>query len=360
VLRTSNAVERLHTSGEVRDAEALLRLVIVIVNWNSGDQLATCMRSLLSMSRPDHLELEVIIVDNGSVDGSTTFLEGPPVDKGVHLLCCEANLGFARACNVGFEDAARRKGVPDFVLFLNPDTVLGNRTLVRLFEHRDLRDRRFGIFGVRMVDDDGIATSCSNFPTVSNFLLKLTGFDALLPGVGLLHHHLRNFDHRTDRTVDQVLGAFFLVRGGLFNRLAGFDPQFFVYFEEVDFALRASKAGILSRYLAEPTIYHKGQGTTDQVRPFRQYLSVSSRLRYFRKHHGRAGFWAILLASYVVEMPLRMAQSVARRRWREALQLIPAYARALKDLALRRKTEGRRNSFAAAQRTTAIAGKRRK
>ena len=95
---------------------------------------------------------------------------------------------------------------------------------------------------------------------------------------------MSDWSHDSTRPVNVVMGAFFLVRRSLYDLLGGFDERFFVYFEEVDFTLRAMQMGYETYYLSEARCYHRGQGTSDAVKAARLFYSLQSRLRYAEKH----------------------------------------------------------------------------
>lgn len=312
-------------------------LCIVIVNWNSGDQLEACVRTVADARVPDDVRIRAVVVDNDSADDSVRFLErGGPNGLPTKLIKSRRNLGFGRACNRGFRTVVDDSGVPDFVLFLNPDTEVFEDTFERLFTEADLQEPRYGIFGVQMVNEAGIATTCSNFPSVLNYTAKLSGMDRLLPGWRPFHHHMTYFDHDHNRTVDQVMGAFFMVRGSLFQELGGFDERFFVYFEEVDFAFRSYSAGHLTRFLARPRLFHRGGGTTGRVKGFRQFLSVTSRHQFFRKHYGVVGLLTVGTVGFVVELPLRVFRALAVGDLRGAGEMVRAYWKVLSGVRPRR------------------------
>jgi GT2 family glycosyltransferase len=297
-------------------------LSIVIVNWNSKDQLRACLRSLPAAAAPlaePHSIRSVIVVDNGSSDGSDTALDCGPLT--LTVLRNSRNLGFAAACNQG----ARAAGSPDLLLFLNPDTLLHADSLRAPLEALDQPgNTRVGIIGIQLLDEAGqVARSCARFPTASQFLSQALALDRWRPALG---QAMREWDHASTRLVDQVIGAFFLVRAQLFEQLGGFDERFFVYFEEVDLAKRARESGWDSLYLASVQAFHKGGGTSDQVKAHRLFYSLRSRLLYFDKH---AGWGARLLArwvTWVLEPLARLAQLLLQRRWVEISDLARAYA----------------------------------
>jgi len=281
-------------------------LDIVIVNWNSGGQLRACLDSIAS-TRPAELDLQrVVVVDNGSSDGSAADLSVPGIP--LELVQNQENQGFAAACNQGARGSRAR-----YLLFLNPDTVLLPRSLsgpVAFLDAPGSED--VGICGIQLVDESGeIARSCSRFPTTVMFLSKMLGLDAILPPA-LSRQPMTEWDHAADRDVDQVIGAFFLVRRDLFESIGGFDERFFVYFEEVDFSLRAAALGFRTRFLSGFRAVHRGGGCSDQVRAKRLAYSIRSRCAYARKNFSPASGAIAVASTLTIEPVVRLAVSLVR------------------------------------------------
>ena len=103
--------------------------------------------------------------------------------------------------------------------------------------------------------------------------------------------------HDTDREVDQVIGAYFLTRRALFQKLGGFDQRFFVYFEEVDFCVRARTAGSTAFFLAGAQAFHRGGGSSEQVPAQRLFYSLRSRMAYSHKHFTKTGSSTVAFAT---------------------------------------------------------------
>lgn len=285
------------------------RLCIVIVNWNSGSYLNECLSSIPLQS---HRVASVVVVDNASTDNSfdltRTLQKNDP--KILYHKNSE-NLGFGAACNIGVKLA--HVGDPfDTILFLNPDTALSRDTFDLLWKNSELHDPRYGIFGIRLWNEDGIYPSCSNFPSVLNMYSKTLGLSKIMSLWPRSQHHLFRMNYSESKDVDQVMGAFFIIRAELFEKLNGFDQQFFVYFEEVDLCFRARQSGYLTRYLSSPQAYHASGGSTRHVKPFRLYLNTSSRLRYFSKHHSSRQLRAIKFLTFVIEPIARTVFSLLR------------------------------------------------
>jgi N-acetylglucosaminyl-diphospho-decaprenol L-rhamnosyltransferase len=146
-----------------------------------------------------------------------------------------------------------------------------------------------------------------------------------------LAHAMVDWDHLETRPVDQVIGAFFMIRRGLFEFLGGFDERFFVYFEEVDLALRSRLTGRRTMFLASVNAWHRGQGTTDQIRGRRLFYSIRSRLLYGRKHFSTFDRWVLNVVTWIAEPFGRVLFLVVRGRLAEVRHVAEAYGLLVMD-----------------------------
>jgi N-acetylglucosaminyl-diphospho-decaprenol L-rhamnosyltransferase len=292
---------------------------VITVNWNTGCYLQNCLDSL-ARARGDH-ELRVVVVDNASTDGSASDLrlDGPPV----RLICNEQNLGYAAACNQG-----ARGSSADFLLLLNPDSAVAPDAIGRAVAFlRSASGAGVGICGGAVADQRGTpAFSCARFPSLRTVFGRMTGLSPVAPGI-FPPHHLAQHELTRDREVDQVIGAFYLVRREVWEALGGFDERFFIYYEEVDFALRARSLGWRSWYLHEVHVQHVGGISSNQVATFRLYHSLRSRMLYARRHWSPPATALLIVLSLTLEPIARLARAAARRRWRECAQVFAAFAR---------------------------------
>lgn len=287
---------------------------IVVVNWNAADQLRVCVNSI--SKHANRLVNKTIVVDNGSTDGSEASIESLP---NVTLIRTGTNLGFGKACNLG-----ARQANSEYLLFLNPDAALYADSLPKALAYmQDSANAKVGICGMQLIDEDGhVSRSCARFPTALGFVAHAVGVDRFLPRLG---HAMAEWDHAQTRQVDQVIGAFFLVRRVLFDALHGFDERFFVYFEEVDFSYRARQAGWQSVYLADAQAFHAGGGTSNQVKARRLFYSLRSRLQYAFKHLSWAGAVGVLLVTLLIEPLSRTTLVLLRCSWTGLKETWAAY-----------------------------------
>ncbi|TWA80183.1 hypothetical protein FBY14_12813 [Azospirillum brasilense] len=290
---------------------------IITVNWNAGDLLRACAASvpsaLTGAAPPEGMALEgMVVVDNASADGSADGLEAGALVAGGGPLTVLRNLenrGFAAACNQG---AAGSRA--DWLLFLNPDTRLSEQSLAPALAFlAEPAQARTGILGIRLVNEAGrTQRSCARAPTPGRILAQAVGLDRLAPGL-FPPHFMTEWDHLDSRPVDQVMGAFLLIRRSLFEELGGFDERFFVYFDDVDLCLRARRAGWEVVHFAGAEAFHRGCGTTDQVRDLRLFYALRSRIQFASKHFSAPAAALVTAATLTVEPLMRLAHALASR-----------------------------------------------
>jgi GT2 family glycosyltransferase len=180
-----------------------------------------------------------------------------------------------------------------------------------------------GICGVQLIDDDGAITrSCARFPAALVFALSALGLNRLFPRLGVL---MEDWAHDDSRDVDHVIGAFYLVRRDVFEVLGGFDENFFVYLEDLDFSLRARHLGWRCHYLSDARAFHLGGGSSRQVKDRRLFYSLRSRVIYSFKHHGFSLGSLILFMTAVVEPVVRSAWSLGRLSLSSLSDTLKAY-----------------------------------
>lgn len=260
-----------------------IKLSIVIVSYNVQDLLKNCLQSILDC-QPPSANYELVVVDNHSVDESVEMVkkEFPQVK----LITSEENLGFGRANNLG---AKKTKG--ELILFLNPDTKVCSESLESLagfFEDRP----RAGIVGPQLLnEDDSFQPSVGEYPSVLSLIWEKPidflerRFSFLRPFLGRLLVKYQRFKklHR----VDWVTGAALACRREVWEELGGFDEKFFMYFEDIDFCLRAKEKDWGVYYFPESKIYHlrgKSQPAKSRKKARAYYQSQDY---YFRKNKGR-------------------------------------------------------------------------
>jgi hypothetical protein len=236
-------------------------------------------------------------------------------------------MGFAAACN----QAAPGSDV-DLVLFLNPDTRVFSDSIDRAVTVlSDQKHSSAGICGIQLVDGEGrVSRSCARLPTLRLFLSSALGLNRIFPSA-FRGHFMAEWDHAHSREVDHVIGAFYLIRGPLLRSLGGFDERFFMYLEDLDLSARARAAGYSCWYLAGARAFHRGGGSSEQVKAARLFYSLRSRILYGYKHFGFFSANLLMLVTLLVEPVIRLGFAVIRRAANEIGETASAYALLWRD-----------------------------
>ncbi len=302
-------------------------LDIIIVNWNAGDQLKECLMSVIDTDRDGFTLSQVIVVDNASVDGSLDELDS--LELPLNIIRNTENTGFGVACNKG---AGISKA--DYLLFLNPDTRLNADSLKVPVEYMESQQNsKVGVCSIKLVNETGQADrTCTRLPKPGHFFVKIFGLDRILPRV-FRSHFMTEWDHESSRRVDHVIGAFYLIRRNIFNKLEGFDTRFFVYLEDLDLSNRVGKLGYEIQYIADACAFHKGGGTSEQVKAKRLFYSLRSRIIYGFKHFNPFSAWLHFAATLIIEPIMRMVLAVLHRSVKEIKETFEGYLMIYKDIA---------------------------
>lgn len=278
---------------------------VVIVNWNAGALLQTCVAALAGSSVVN--KLNVVIVDNASTDDSTRAVGGSQLRLGV--IHNATNRGFAAGCNQG-----AAIGSAPYILFLNPDVRVERKTLEKALDYIDAPSHhQIGVVGVRLLDRTGrTARSCARRPTKAALLAHTLFLDRILPRT-FPPHFISDWDHLDTQAVDQVMGAFLMIRRNLFMAESGFDERFFVYYEDLDLCMRVADGGYSVMHLAEAAAVHDGGGTTSAIKDRRLCYGATSRVSFMRKWYGLMPALLLIVLISVFEMPIRFFQAALAR-----------------------------------------------
>jgi N-acetylglucosaminyl-diphospho-decaprenol L-rhamnosyltransferase len=258
-----------------------MKLSIVIICWNDWKVIENCLRSIFACTH--QIQFEVIVSDNGSTDGSVEKIRQQ--FPAVRVVENRANLGFARGNNSGIREA---RG--EYVLILNPDTIMHEGSLDRWIEFAE-RHPAAGAFGCKVHNPDGTyQESARRFQTPARLLvaaLYLRPLEYLAPEV-FADQYLR-WEGDSEREIDWQSGCCVMFRADVLKKLNGFDEQFFYQYEEVDLCRRVWDAGYPIRFTPTASITHLGGQSVGRF-PIRFVIEVSrNRYRYYYKHFGKKG-----------------------------------------------------------------------
>ncbi|MCX7598275.1 MAG: glycosyltransferase family 2 protein [Armatimonadetes bacterium] len=267
-------------------------LSVCIVNWNTREHLKACLESLYAHA--EGLELEVIVVDNASSDGSAAMVrESFPR---VCLVANENNEGYARGNNQALARASA-----EYALLLNPDTRVQDGTLRGLLDCAK-RHPRAAAVAPRLVYPDGrLQHSCRAFPTPDVVLYELTGLSRLAPRSRIFgKYRMTWWDYNEERPVDQPMASALLVRKVALDEVGYFDEAFPIFFNDVDLCKRFWDAGWEIWFTPSAVVTHFHGASTHQVRRAMIAESHKSWVRFYEKHYrGRISpiaYWSTLLS----------------------------------------------------------------
>lgn len=255
-----------------------MKLSVIIVNFNVCYFLDQALSSVLQSDTD--FDFEIFVVDNGSDDGSVGMVKEKYPE--VYLLETGENLGFAKANNIA---AAKCRG--EYILLLNPDTIVKEDTLQKCIEYLS-RHPKAGALGVKMHDGSGtyLPESKRGFPGPWTAFFKITGLNTLFSNSRLFnYYYLGHLPNDKNQTVDVLTGAFMMLKKEQYMDLKGLDEDFFMYGEDIDLCYRLHEKGFENHYLASSSIIHfKGESTSKHtvkyIKTFYNAMSI-----YARKHY---------------------------------------------------------------------------
>lgn len=246
----------------------MIKLSIIIVNYNVQYFLEQCLLSVLAASK--NILSEIIVVDNNSTDDSCTMvLEKFPQ---IILLRNSENTGFSKANNQGVDLA---KG--EYVLILNPDTVVGEDAFEKVMNFSETKNK-FGAIGVKYIDGTGnFLPECKrNFPSVGVACKKLLGFSN--------KYYANHIGENENKEVDVLCGAFMLLKRDVYNKVGGFDEDYFMYGEDVDLSYKLTNGGYKNYYYGAATIIHyKGESTIKDINYLKNFYGAMK--IFYKKHY---------------------------------------------------------------------------
>ncbi|HYE56351.1 MAG TPA: glycosyltransferase family 2 protein [Chitinophagaceae bacterium] len=283
-----------------------MQLSIIIVNYNVRYFLEQCLSSVYKAIATAQLNAEVFVVDNNSTDGSITYLR--PRFPLTRFIANNQNAGFAKANNQALIQATG-----EYVLFLNPDTILPedifSQTIGFLKSHPNA-----GALGVRMVDGSGrfLKESKRGLPRAWASFCKMSGLTALFPkSKNFSEYYLGHLDERVTQPADVQAGAFFMARRDILNKAGGFDERFFMYAEDIDLSYRIQQLGYVNYYFADSAIIHfKGESTRKDTRYVKLFYKA---MHQFVQKHYRSGSGAVFSVLLKAAISLRSGASMLKR-----------------------------------------------
>lgn len=286
-------------------------LSVVIVNWNTKGDLLHCLASLIQTAPEE--ACEVIVVDNGSTDGSADAVKGS--FPSVRVIENDGNFGFSRAANQGLRGASGR-----YLLLLNPDTEVKKGSLRRLVTFMEGHPEA-GCAGPRLLHADGTPqNSIANFPSLVTELLNKSLLRRFFPG----RYPGKERFYPEPIPVDSVIGACMIVRRKVIEEVGLLDEDYFLFLEETDWCYRMKRAGWKVYHVpGAEVIHYQGKGA-EQDRKGARVEYYRSRYRYFRKNKGPwqvfllfAGLMVRLTMELILTSLANLFTLFTRKKWRK-------------------------------------------
>ncbi|MEA3335285.1 MAG: glycosyltransferase family 2 protein [Chloroflexota bacterium] len=309
-------------------------LSVIIVNWNTCDFLAQCLESVPGGQLSEtglgqhvevgtrNLDIEVIVVDNASSDGSAEMVRRRFPQ--VKLIENSRNIGFAMANNQAIAYSRGR-----YVLLLNSDTVVHSGALQRMVAFMEDHSRA-GAVGPRLLNEDGtLQPSVHPMMTPAREFWRLIFLEKLWP---LARYQQEQWDTETPRLVDVIKGACLMVRRRALEQTGLLDDRYFMYTEEVDLCYRLARDGWNLCYVPAAVVTHFGEASSRQMAEDMYIQLYRSKLQFFRKFGGagRARRFKVLVSlAYAPRAMVATTSGLISEPWRTRGK---TYRRLLREL----------------------------
>jgi GT2 family glycosyltransferase len=289
----------------------MLDLGIVILNWNTRDLLRDCLTSVFAAR--GETAFRVCVVDNASTDGSAAMVRAE--FPGALLIENVVNNGYAAGNNVGLKALGfdcQPGEAPRYALLLNPDTVVPDDALADMVAYMDARPA-CGVAGPKLILPSGeLDLACRrSFPTPEVSFYRLTGLSKLFPKSRLFgRYNMTYLSPDVETEVDSVVGAFMMVRQAAIAQVGLLDEHFFMYGEDLDWALRIRQAGWHARYYPAVTVLHVKRAASRRSR--RAQIAFHEAMLYFYHKHYAAVTNPVIGALVVLGIRLNLAATILR------------------------------------------------
>lgn len=258
-----------------------MKVFIVILNYNGGEDVLECIESVLQLEKKDW-ESKIVVVDNKSTDESLKEIR--KLKTKIKLIENKENLGFAGGNNVGIKYALENGA--DWIFLLNNDTTIKKDCLVQLIKAAN-SDRKIGLLGPKIYFYPGCEFHLKRYQKKERGQVIWYG-GGVIDWQNMLASH-RGVDevdkgqyHQLEET-DFISGCAMLIKREVFEKVGLLDERFFLYYEDVDFCLRSQKAGFKTVFVPQAIVWHKNKGTGRSGQPYQEYYMARNRLLLGRR-----------------------------------------------------------------------------
>lgn len=264
---------------------------IVIVSWNSEDEILDCVISIMNHTK--EINFEVVIVDNNSSDKTAELLKESYGEKSdlIKLIFNGENTGYTKANNQGIKTASGKN-----ILLLNPDTKITDNSILKLNQKLNENERNGAIAPQLLNEDLSIQKSCRTFPRYFDMFCEMSLLSKIFPDSELLSNWKMNyFTHNEERSVEQPMAAALMIKKKVLEEISYFDERYSMFFNDVDLCRKIKNCGYNILFFPEAKIIHK-KGVSiykDRLRMIRVWNDDC--LKYFKKYHNNFIFYNLLL-----------------------------------------------------------------
>lgn len=266
-----------------------MQLSVIILNYNVRYFLEQCVLSVQAALQ--HIEGEIIVVDNNSSDDSCQMMKTR--FPNIKLIENKENTGFPKGNNIG---VAVAKG--EYICILNPDTVVAEDTFTKILNSQlSTPNSQLGILGCKLIDGTGnfLPESKRGIPTPWVAFTKIFGLYKIFPKTKIFNqYYAQQLTENQSGKVDILVGAFMVMKRDLYNELGGFDENCFMYSDDIDLSYRILKNGKSNFYFAETTVIHyKGESTVKDETYMKRFQEAMD--YFYAKHFKKSGFFSVFM-----------------------------------------------------------------
>lgn len=284
-----------------------MTLSIIIVNWNVREYLLKLVESIFKYTQ--NIDFEIIVVDNASNDGSVAELRQQFFNqiKNQQLLIIEnrQNQGFSKANNQGAKEARGQ-----YLLFCNPDIEFIENSGLKLKEFLDSHPQACVVAPQLLYGDKSLQPNVKHHPTWLSQVIILLKLHHFFKFKSLNHYLAKDFDYDQEAEVEQVMGAFFLIRRFDFELLRGWNEDYWLWWEDVDLCFRLNKGGKKIFYTPNTQVIHYESKSFEKVATLaKQKRFIRSLLKYFKNHGTKFEYYSLfifiplsLLLAYITQL----------------------------------------------------------
>jgi GT2 family glycosyltransferase len=288
-------------------------LSIIIVTWNSEEEIAECLRSISDQKNTrEDFRFEIIIIDNNSSDNTIKVVEKYKncFNENITITRNSKNLGFTKACNQGLELVTGEN-----VLFLNPDTEVIDDAMINMNNFLNSNEKVGAVAPQLLNDDMTIQYTCRTLPKYKDMFFELMFLSTIFPRDKFFSRwKMRYFSHDKLCEVEQPMAAALIVKKNILDSIHNMDERFFMFFNDVDLCKKILDSGYKILFYPEAKIIHKKGLSVYKNRKHMIKIWNQDCLKYFKKHNENFILYPLLLIALKISGFLRVIVLEIRRR----------------------------------------------